>query len=135
MDLVNSLYIAQSGMEVQSERLKVIAQNIANADNVGLTPGEDPYRRQIISFQNKLDRELGVHRVEVRKVGYDKSAFKLKYDPMHPAANEQGYIKLPNVNVMIENGDLKEAQRTYEANVNVVEVTKSMLQNTVGLLR
>lgn len=135
MDLVNSLYVAASGMEAQSERLKIVAQNIANADNVGMKPGDTPYRRQVISFHNVLDKEMGVDKVKVRKVGKDDSDFQAKYDPNHPAADDKGYIFLPNVNVMVETGDLKEAQRSYEANVNVVEVTKSMLQNTIGLIR
>jgi flagellar basal-body rod protein FlgC len=134
-DLVNSLHIASSGMSVQSDRLKIISQNIANADNTAATPGGDPYRRKVISFHNLLDRELGVERVAVRKLGEDKSDFTMKYDPNHPAADDAGYIKLPNVDVMIEMGDLREAQRSYEANVNVVEVTKTMMQDVIGVLR
>ena len=134
-DLANSLYIASSGMAAQSERLKIIAQNIANADNVGQKPDDTPYRRKIISFKNVMDKQLGVPRVQVSKIGVDSSEFRTKYDPTHPAANAEGYIFLPNVNSMIENGDLKEAERTYAANVNVVEVTKSMLQNTLGLIK
>ncbi len=134
-DLTNSLYIASSGMAAQSERLKIIAQNIANADNVGQKPGDEPYRRKIISFKNVMDKQLGVPRLQVSKIGVDSSDLRAKYDPNHPAANNEGYIFLPNVNTMIESGDLKEAERTYAANVNVVEVTKSMLQNTIGLLK
>jgi len=135
MDLVNSLYIAASGMHAQSERLKVVSQNIANADNTGSAPGEDPYRRKIISFKNVLDKEMGVETLQVHKIGEDQSDFVLKFDPNHPAANADGYVKLPNVNTMIEMGDLREAQRSYEANINVIEVSKGMLQQTIGLLR
>lgn len=135
VDLVNSLHIAASGMEAQSERLKIIAQNIANSDNVGLTPGEEPYRRKVISFKNILDKELGTDLVQVYKIGYDKSAFGKRWDPNHPAADDQGYVLTPNVSRSVEMADMREAQRSYEANVNVVETTKRMLQQTIGLLR
>ncbi len=135
VDLVNSLYIAGSGMKAQSDRLRIVAENIANVDSVGEKPGDLPYRRKVVAFKNELDRELGVHRVRVSKVGYDKEDFKLKYDPSHPAANEEGYIQLPNVNSLIEMVDMREARRGYEANVNVIEVSKGMLMQTVNLLR
>ncbi len=135
VDLVNSLYIAGSGMKAQSDRLRVVAENIANVDSLGTKPGEAPYRRKVVAFKNVLDRELGVNRVEVNKVGFDKSDFDLKYDPSHPAANAQGYVQIPNVNLMIEMVDMREARRGYEANIDVVEVSKSMLQQTVGMLR
>lgn len=135
MDLVNSLHIAASGMKAQSERLKIISQNIANADNTGTVPGEAPYRRKTISFKNVLDKELGIEKLEVYKVGEDPSPFEQKFDPSHPAADASGYVLRPNVNTMIEMGDLREAQRSYEANINVIEVSKGMLQQTIGLLR
>ncbi len=135
VDLVNSLYIAGSGMKAQSDRLRVVAENIANVDSLGTKPGEAPYRRKVVAFKNELDRELGVHRVEVNKVGFDKSDFGLKFDPSHPAANEQGYVQTPNVNMMIEMVDMREARRAYEANIDVVEVSKAMLQQTVAMLR
>ncbi len=134
MDLVNSLHIASSGMGAQSERLKIIAQNIANADNVGNSPDDEPYRRKVISFRNHFDRELGADRVEVYRIGVQKGELPKKYDPNHPAADPDGYITMPNVNPLIEMSDLREAQRSYEANVNVVEVTKRMLQQTIGIL-
>jgi flagellar basal-body rod protein FlgC len=135
VDLINSLHVSSSGMAAQSERLKIISQNIANVDNTGSSPGAEPYRRKVISFRNQLDKELGVDKVQVYKIGVDKSDFEKKYDPNHPAADEQGYVLRPNVNTMIEMGDLREAQRSYEANVNAVEVAKSMMQNTLGVLR
>lgn len=135
VDLVNSLYIAGSGMKAQSDRLRIVAENIANVDSMGTKPGEAPYRRKVVAFKNVLDRELGVNRVQVSKVGYDKGEFGLKFDPSHPAANEQGYVQTPNVNVMVEMVDMREARRGYEANIDVVEVSKSMLQQTVAMLR
>jgi flagellar basal-body rod protein FlgC len=122
-------------MRAQSERLRVVSENIANANSVGERPGEDPYRRKVISFKNELDRRNGVDLVKTRKVGFDKSDFIMKYDPAHPAANEEGYVKLPNVNTVIEAMDMREARRSYESNLNVIEASKSMLNQTISLLR
>lgn len=135
MDLVNSLHIASSGMMAQSDRLRIVAQNIANADAVGDKPGAQPYRRKVLSFKNALDRELGVETIRVSKYGFDQSPFNKKFDPGHPAADAEGYILTPNVNTMVEMVDMREARRGYEANLNVIEVSKSMLQQTIGLLR
>lgn len=135
MDLVNSLHIAASGMKAQSDRLRVVSENIANADSMGTKPGEAPYRRKTITFRNHLDREMGVDKVEVYKYGYDKSDFKKKYDPGHPAADAEGYVLTPNVNTVMEMVDMREAQRGYEANLNVIEVSKGMIQRTVDMLR
>lgn len=135
MDLVNSLHIAASGMKAQSDRLRVVSENIANADSLPTRPGEDPYRRKVISFRSELDRELGADKVEVYKYGYDTSDFKKKYDPGHPAADAEGYVLTPNVNTVMEMVDMREAQRGYEANLNMIEVSKGMLQRTVDMLR
>lgn len=135
MDIKDSLFVASAGMKVQGDRLRVISQNIANADSTGTAPGSLPYRRKTISFKNTLDREMGIDKVQVDKYGVDKSDFIKKYDPAHPAADEDGYVLLPNVNTMVEMVDMREAQRGYEANMNVIEVSKSMLQQTLGLLR
>lgn len=134
-DLVNSLHIAASGMKAQSDRLRIVSENIANADSLPTRPGEAPYRRKVLSFRNELDRELGVDTVQVHKYGYDKSDFKKKYDPGHPAADADGYVLTPNVNTVLEMVDMREAQRGYEANLNVIEVSKGMLQRTVDMLR
>jgi flagellar basal-body rod protein FlgC len=135
MDLKSSMKIAASGMEVQSHRIKVIAENIANKDSIASTPGGEPYRRKTISFKNVMDNEIGAHIIKVDKVGLDSSPFKKIYNPGHPAADDYGYIMKPNVNSMIESVDLKEAQRSYEANLATIEVTKSMLNRTLDLLR
>lgn len=135
MELVNSLYIAGAGMKAQSDRLQIVAENIANADSTGNSPGADPYRRKVISFHNVLDKELGVNQVKVNRYGVDKSDFKLEYNPNHPAADAEGYVKMPNVNPLIEMVDMREARRGYEANVNVVEVTKGMLNQTINMLK
>lgn len=134
-DLKTSMHIAGAGIRAQSERMKVIAENIANADSVADTPDQQPYRRKTVHFQTVLDKELGVEVVRVSKVGLDSSDFKKMYSPGHPAADADGYVLQPNVNTMIESIDMKEAQRTYEANLSVIENTKLMLNKTLDLLR
>jgi len=135
MDLMDSLAISAAGMRVQGERLRVISENIANADSVSEVPGGDPYRRKTITFKNELDRQGGLDLVKVQKVGLDPSEFTRKYDPNNPAADKSGYVKLPNVNALIEMSDMREAQRSYEANLKVVEVARGMLQRTIDILR
>jgi flagellar basal-body rod protein FlgC len=135
MDLMQSLMISAAGMKVQGERLRVVAENLANADSVAEKPGADPYRRKTITFRNEMDRALGLETVQVDKVGTDRSDFRMKYDPGNPAADEKGYVKLPNVNSLIEMTDMREAQRSYEANLKAIEVARGMLQRTIDLLR
>jgi flagellar basal-body rod protein FlgC len=135
MDLMESLMISAAGMRAQGQRLRVVAENLANADSVAEVPGGDPYRRKTISFKNQLDRELGLETVQVQKVGEDPSDFRMKYDPGNPAADAKGYVKLPNVNSLIEMTDMREAQRSYEANLKAIEVARNMLQRTIDLIR
>lgn len=135
VDLVNSLHIAASGMKAQADRLRVVSQNVANADSLPTKPGEEPYRRKVLSFREQLDRETGIDRVKVFKYGYDESDFGKRYDPGHPAADAEGYVLTPNVNPILEMVDMREAQRSYEANLNVIEVSKNMIQRTVDMLR
>jgi flagellar basal-body rod protein FlgC len=135
MDLMESLMISAAGMRAQGQRLRVVAENLANADSVSELAGGDPYRRKTISFKNQLDRELGMETVQVSKVGEDPSDFRMKYDPGNPAADAKGYVKLPNVNSLIEMSDMREAQRSYEANLRAIEVARSMLQRTIDLIR
>lgn len=135
MDLIKSMMASASGMKAQGQRMRVIAENLANAHSVGRNPDEDPYRRKILSFRNVLNRDQGVELVEVDKVRKDKSDFGLRYNPGHPAADDKGYVRLPNVNSVIEVNDMREAQRSYEANIRAVEAAKRMLMNTVDLLR
>lgn len=135
-DIANALMASANGMRVQGARIRVISENIANADTTGLTPGSDPYERQTISFKNHLDREMGVSLVEVNKIGVDsKTPFTLQYNPDHPAANADGYVKMPNVNTMLEMMDAKEAQRSYEANLGMIEQSRAMISRTIDLLR
>jgi flagellar basal-body rod protein FlgC len=135
VDLVDALHISASGMKAQSERLKVISQNLANADSMATTPGGDPYRRKLVTFRTAMDRELGIRTVQVDRVIEDKSEFQKRLDPAHPAADADGYIKLPNVNSLVELADMREAQRSYEANLKAIEASRMMLQRTVDILR
>jgi flagellar basal-body rod protein FlgC len=135
MDLMESLMISAAGMRAQGQRLRVVAENLANADSVSEVAGGDPYRRKTISFKNQLDRELGLETVQVQKVGEDPSDFRMKYDPGNPAADAKGYVKLPNVNSLIEMTDMREAQRSYEANVNLITATRRMIQRTIDILK
>lgn len=135
MDLKQSLLISASGLKAQGLRARIIAENVANAESTAITPGGDPYRRKNIFFRDVLDRATGVNLVKVDKVGTDKSDFGLRYDPGNPGANAQGYVKTPNVKPMVEMMDLKQAQRSFEANTTVIDTTKSMIARTIDLLR
>lgn len=135
MQLSDSLKIAASGMKAQGDRLRVVAENIANADSTGSAPGAEPYRRKIVVFKNMLDKEMGIETVKVAKRTFDMSDFKKKFDPSHPAADEQGYVLMPNVSTIVEMMDMREARRGYEANLGVIEVSKAMLTRTLDLLR
>lgn len=135
MNLEHSLAIGSAAMTAQAVRLRVVAENLANAESTASEPGGDPYRRRLVSFENRLDRELGVERVAVRRYTTDPSPFELRYEPGHPAADERGYVKYPNVNPLIELMDMREAQRSYEANLGAVSTAKALLQRTIDLLR
>ena len=135
MELSKSLVIAASGMRAQGSRLRVIAENLANAESTGQRPGEEPYRRKIVTFENALDRELGFKTVNVADVKTDRSPFNRRYEPGHPAADEDGYVLTSNVNGLIEMADMREAQRSYEANLKVIEASRGMLQQTIDILR
>lgn len=135
-DIMNAMKISAMGMKVQGTRLRVITENIANADTTGLTPGSEPYHRQTITFKNELDKKYGVDLVSVNKIGTDKKTpFPMKYIPDHPAADEKGMVKMPNVNSLIEIMDVKEAQRSYEANLGMIEQARNMVMRTIDLLR
>jgi flagellar basal-body rod protein FlgC len=135
MPLSDTLQIAAAGMKAQDDRLRIVAENLANADSTAGTPGGKPYQRKTITFKNVLDKELGTEMVKVDKRGVDSSDFQKKFDPGHPAADEQGYVLYPNVSPIVEMVDMQEARRAYEANLNVVTVSKTMLSQTIDLLR
>ena len=135
MDLDKTLHISASGLRAQGTRLRTIAENLANATSTAQEPGGEPYRRKIVTFENALDRALGVHTVRIRDIDVDESEFGRKHQPGHPAADANGYVLTPNVNSLIEMTDMREAQRTYEANLRVIQASRTMLQQTIEILR
>jgi flagellar basal-body rod protein FlgC len=134
-ELSKSLRISAAGMRAQGTRLRIITENLANADSAAVSPDGEPYRRKTISFRNALDRSLGAQTVRVHKVSEDSSPFVRKYDPGNPAADAHGYVQTANVNSLVEMADLREAQRSYEANLNVIKAAKTMLQQAIDVLR
>jgi len=134
-DLNQALNVSATGMDVQTTRLRVIAENIANQDTTGSSPGADPYRRKTITFESTMDRAAGVETVQVKNIGADNSDLPLRYDPANPASDPQGYVKLPNVNSFIEVMDMREAEQSYSANLSVMQATRSMLNKTIDLLK
>ena len=135
MDFIKTLTIAASGLRAQAGRMRVISENIANADSTPQSPSGDPYRRKIPTFRSELDRSLDAQVVELGKVQTDTSAFRLKYEPGHPAADTNGNVKYPNVNPLVEMTDMRDAQRSYEANINVISATRRMIQRTIDILK
>jgi flagellar basal-body rod protein FlgC len=128
--------VSAYGMKAQSERSRIISENIANAQTAALTPDGQPYTRKIITFQNEMDRAYKSDLVKVKDVENDrKTEYPLKYMPDHPGANEAGYVKMPNVNMVIELNDMREAQRSYEANLGMMENSRSMAMRTIDMLR
>jgi flagellar basal-body rod protein FlgC len=135
MDLDHALRISAAGMEAQSTRLRVVAENLANRDSTGQSPGADPYRRKTVTFGNRLDRALGAQTVRVSRIGTAPGEFPQVLDPAHPAADARGYVKRPNVDSLIEMMDMREAQRSYSVNLSVLEATRGMLTRTIEALR
>ncbi len=135
MDFVASMKIAAAGLRAQSGRMRVIAENLANSSSTSKSADVDPYRRRIPTFKQEFDRELGATIVKTGRIKLDRSDFGRRYEPGHPAADQNGYVKLPNVNPLIESMDLREAQRSYEANLNVISATRRMLSRTLDILR
>ncbi len=135
MDLVKSLSVAASGLKAQAGRMRVIAENLANADSTAARPGADPYRRKVVTFTRKLDRELEANTVELGRIRADQSAFRTRVEPGHPAADANGIVRMPNVNSLVETMDMREAQRSYEANLNIITATRRMIARTIELLR
>jgi flagellar basal-body rod protein FlgC len=135
MDFMRSLTIAASGLRAQAGRMRIISENIANADSTAPGPNGQPYRRRIPTFHSEMDRSIGAQVVELGRVATDPSDFRTKYEPGHPAADAKGNVKYPNVNSVVEMADMREAQRSYTANINLVTATRSMLQRTIDILK
>jgi len=134
-DLLKTLTISSAGMRAQGTRLRVIAENVANANSLPQDPSQEPYRRKVVTFENELNRRIGLNTVRIDDIRPDLSNFGKRFDPSHPAADADGYVLTPNVNTLIEMQDMKEAQRSYEANLNVIKNSKKMLMSTIDLLR
>jgi flagellar basal-body rod protein FlgC len=134
-DMLKSMSVAASGLQAQGTRLRVISENLANASSTAAAPGEDPYRRKTVTFAAELDKAIGAEEVKVKRVGTDPAPFREIYEPSHPAADANGHVKLPNVNMLIEIADMREAQRSYEANLQMIEQARAMLMRTIDLLR
>lgn len=134
-DLESASAIAASGLRVQAARMRIISENMANADSTAAEAGGDPYRRRSLAFKSYMDKELGGEAVKVFGTRSDPTPFKVKFDPANPGAAPDGFVKLPNVDPMIELVDMREAQRAYEANLNMIESTRSMRRSTLELLR
>jgi flagellar basal-body rod protein FlgC len=134
-DFARSMGIATSALRAQSGRMRVISENIANADSTAPTPGGDPYRRKVPTFSSALDRALDAKVVSLGRIRTDQSAFNTRYEPSNPAADATGYVKYPNVNPTIEMTDMREAQRSYEANLNIISATRRMIQRTLDILK
>jgi flagellar basal-body rod protein FlgC len=134
-DFTRSMGIATSGLRAQAGRMRVISENIANADSTASTAGGDPYRRKVPTFTNQLDRVLDAKTVSLGKIKPDQSDFRTKYEPSNPAADATGYVKYPNVNPLVEMTDMRDAQRSYEANLNIISATRRMIQRTLDILK
>ncbi len=135
MSFDSAMQTAVSGLRAQTKRLRVVAENLANADTTSATPGGDPFRRKTITFGSELDRATGAEEVTIKRIGRDMSDFRRTYEPGHPSADAEGYVLRPNVNRMVEIMDMQEAQRSYEANLTMLTGARNMLQRTIDLLR
>ena len=134
MDFLKSLAIAASGLRAQAGRMRILSENIANADSTATAPGGDPYRRKIVTFSSEMDRALDANMVSLGRVRTDQSAFRMKLEPGNPAADANGYVRYPNVNPLVEMTDMRDAQRSYEANLNVITATRRLIQRTLSIL-
>jgi len=133
--LQTAMKVASSGLSAQSERLRIVSENLANAQSTGNFPGADPYQRKTISFAAELDRASGGNMVEISAISQDQEPFTLEFQPGHEAADADGFVKLPNVNVLIEMADMRETNRSYEANVQVVKQARELISMTIDLMR
>jgi flagellar basal-body rod protein FlgC len=133
--LQSALKVSSSGLEAQSKRLRVVSENLANAQSTGRIPGADPYARKTISFESEVDEAMGLSTVRVAGIERDRTPFRVEHNPGHPAADAKGFVKLPNVDIMIEVADMREANRSYEANLQVIKQAREMISMTIDLLR
>ncbi|WP_306118266.1 MULTISPECIES: flagellar basal body rod protein FlgC [unclassified Roseitalea] len=130
-----ALKVAGSGLQAESVRLRVVSENIANANSTGDTPGEVPYGRKLVSFRTIMDRSAPGAMVEIDRIALDRAPFMQEFNPSHPAADDQGYVKLPNVNALVEIADMREANRSYQANLQVLKQARELISMTIDLMR
>ena len=136
MDYLNSaIKVAASGLTAESTRLRVVSENIANADSTSDIPGGDPYQRKLVNFASELDRATNANMVSIDSIDRDTSEFRVEYDPSHPAADEAGFVKMPNVNPLIEMADMRDANRSYQANLQVLRQARDLISMTIDLMR
>jgi flagellar basal-body rod protein FlgC len=135
VDFLKSIAIAASGLRAQAGRMRVISENVANADSTAQQANGEPYRRKIASFRSEVDRTLDARVVALGRVRTDPTDFRVKYEPGHPTADANGNVRYPNVNSLVEMTDMRDAQRSYEANINVISATRRMLQRTIDILK
>jgi flagellar basal-body rod protein FlgC len=135
MDLIRSISIAASGLKAESGRMRVIAENLANADSTSPSAGGDPYRRKVPTFTSEFDSDLDAHVVGLGRIRRDTSPFRTVYEPGNPSADATGTVKMPNVNPLVEQMDMREAQRAYEANLNLIGAARRMIARTLDILR
>lgn len=134
-DLLDAMITSSSGMQAQSKRMRITAENLANAESLADSPDKEPYRRKVVIFENIADKKSGAQIIRVKKIKSDPAEFPLKYDPQHPAADADGYVKTPNLDTVIEQMDARQAQRSYEANLNMIDISKGMAKKTIDMLR
>lgn len=135
MDFLKSIAIASGGMRAQAGRMRVISENIANANSTAQTPGGDPYRRRIVTFRSVFDQEIDAQTVTMGRIATDNSDFRVRHEPDNPMADAKGNVKYPNVNSLVELTDLRDAQQSYQSNLNVISATRRMLQRTIDILK
>jgi flagellar basal-body rod protein FlgC len=133
--LSSALRISAAGLEAQSQRLRVVTENLANAQSTGKTPGADPYTRKVVTFESELDETTGADLVKVGSIERHRSPYRLEHNPGHPAADQNGYVKMPNVDVIAEVADMQEANRSYEANLQVIKQARDMITMTIDMMR
>ena len=133
--LAASLKIAGSGVRAQSARLKVISENIANANSTGMTPGADPFSRKTVTFESEFQRAEGLSLTRIKSIGEDKAPFRIEHLPGHPAADESGNVKMPNVDILIETADMRDATRSYEANLQMMKQARELVSLTLDLMK
>lgn len=132
--LKTSLIISSAGLAAQSQRMRIVSENMANSNTTGKTPGSDPYQRKTISFVAALDRESGISKVKVDQIGVDIAPYSTSYDPGHVAANKDGIVKLPNVEILLEMADMRETIRSYEANMQAVKQARRLISMTIDMI-